>query len=419
MKRLIVCCDGTWQRLASSYPTNVVKIAQAIKPSCSQGIPQLVFYDEGVGSGNIAGKLFAKGDRILGGAFGIGLDTNIQDAYRFLSSNYEPGDEIYLFGFSRGAYTVRSLAGLIRCSGGLLSLRNLREAPLVYEIYRDDALTLKEKELFRKLPIPYGYRDDVDRIQKCREEARRIYTDRTNLTFKQAEEDSNKAREDLARKQTKVRELLTIYGLSEREDSEIRQATKITLLGCWDTVGSLGVPETIPFLSRWVNRKYKFHDYKLSSIIQHALHAISIDEPRRVFDVTPMERRDGDLQPLRQAWFPGGHGCVGGGSQGERALSDAALKWMMDQIGNSEHGFGLGLEFDRDAVEDGIAPDHQGEFDTTPSWFYRLLGLIDREVPAGRFCLLHESTKKRWCDCPYQPKKLKELYEKQLNEWCR
>jgi uncharacterized protein (DUF2235 family) len=91
MKRLIVCSDGTWQRLESVYPTNVVKIAQAIKPTCSWGIPQVVFYDEGVGSGNLAGKLFAKGDRVLGGAFGLGLDTNIQDGYRFLSSNYNQG----------------------------------------------------------------------------------------------------------------------------------------------------------------------------------------------------------------------------------------------------------------------------------------------------------------------------------------
>ncbi len=144
-KRLIVCCDGTWQKLTSVYPTNVVKIAQAIKPSSNDGTAQIVFYDEGVGSGNEAEKLFAKGDRILGGAFGIGIDNNIEDAYRFLCLNYEPGDEIYLFGFSRGAYTVRSLAGLIRCSGGLLLRKDIREAPTAYEIYRDRSLTLKEK----------------------------------------------------------------------------------------------------------------------------------------------------------------------------------------------------------------------------------------------------------------------------------
>ena len=193
---------------------------------------------------------------------------------------------------------------------------------------------------------------------------------------------------------------------------------KLRCLGCWDTVGSLGVPHTIPFLSDWINQKYEFHDHKLSSIIQHALHAVSIDEHREVFNVTPMERKDGDSQPLRQVWFPGGHGSIGGGIKATRALSDAALEWMMNQIGHAEHGFGLGLEFDRDAVEDGIALNHRGAFDTTLDLFYQALGIIEREVPAGQFDLLHKSTKKRWRDCSdYRPQKLQKLYERELNEW--
>ncbi|MBV8886356.1 MAG: DUF2235 domain-containing protein, partial [Chroococcidiopsidaceae cyanobacterium CP_BM_RX_35] len=106
MKRLVVCCDGTWQALNSPYPTNVVKIAQAVKPITTNNILQTVFYDQGVGTGD-------EFDKITGGVFGWGIDKVIQDAYRFLSLNYVAGDEIYLFGFSRGAYTVRSLAGLI------------------------------------------------------------------------------------------------------------------------------------------------------------------------------------------------------------------------------------------------------------------------------------------------------------------
>ena len=121
MKRLIVCCDGTWQKLSSRYPTNVVKMAQAIKPQATGNILQIIFYDEGVGTGD-------KADRIFGGALGWGIDKNIQDAYRFLCLNYEQGDEIYLYGFSRGAYTVRSLAGLIYCSG-LLARNKIRQAP--------------------------------------------------------------------------------------------------------------------------------------------------------------------------------------------------------------------------------------------------------------------------------------------------
>lgn len=430
MKRLIVCCDGTWQKLTSPYPTNVVKIAEAIKPSCSKGIPQVVFYDEGVGSGNMAEKLFAQGDKILGGAFGIGIDNCIQDAYRFLSLNYEPGDEIYLFGFSRGAYTVRSLAGLIRCSGGnllsqnpdesfggLLSLKNIREAPFVYDLYRDKKLTLEEKQEFRKLPIPYEYSDDVVKIEECRKEAHQIYSDRSRVPLEDFKEKGYKtpeAQADLQQKVEQVQELLNKYGLDERKDSEIRQAAKITLLGCWDTVGSLGVPRTFPILSSLINQKYEFHDYNLSSIIKYALHAVAIDEHREVFNVTPMQRDKDDEQPLHQVWFPGRHGCIGGGSREERALSDAALKWMMDQIKE----YGLGLEFDRDAVEDGIVPNHNGDFDTELDLFYRSLGIIDREVPAGQFDNLDESTKERWRDrYDYRPKKLKELYEVQLNDW--
>lgn len=418
MKRLIVCCDGTWQKLSCPYPTNVVKIAEVIKPSCSKGIPQIVFYDEGVGSGNMAEKLFAEGDKIIGGAFGIGIDNNIQNAYRFLSLNYEPDNEIYLFGFSRGSYTVRSLAGLIRCSGGLLSLKNIREAPIAYELYRDRALTLKEKELFRKLPIPQAYRDDAERIKECRKEAHQIYSDRHSLSFEKAGENTVEAQNDLVQKKAKVQALLSKHGLSERLDSEIRQAAKITLLGCWDTVGSLGVPPTVPFLSDWINQKYEFHDCTLSSIIQNALHAVAIDEHREVFNVTPMERAQNDVQPLHQIWFPGGHGCIGGGSKAEQALSDAALAWMMDQINNPAFGLGLGLEFDRTVAEDGILPDHKGKFDATPDPFYRLLGIIDRDIPGRQFDILHESVKKRWRDCPeYRPKKLVELYKKELDEW--
>src|SRR5689334_12397706 len=116
MRRLIVCADGTWNRPdekaadGSDAPTNVVKIARAIRPADRDGVTQVTYYHTGVGTHNPSGSLF-------GGPFGAGLDPNIADCYRFLSHNYVPGDELYFFGFSRGADTVRSLAGLIRNSG--------------------------------------------------------------------------------------------------------------------------------------------------------------------------------------------------------------------------------------------------------------------------------------------------------------
>lgn len=108
MKRIIICSDGTWNRpeenLEEDVPTNVLKFARGIAPMDKKGIKQVVFYDWGVGSYH---------NRAAGGAFGAGLEKNVMDGYRFLVHNYEKGDEIYLFGFSRGAYTVRSLSGLL------------------------------------------------------------------------------------------------------------------------------------------------------------------------------------------------------------------------------------------------------------------------------------------------------------------
>jgi uncharacterized protein (DUF2235 family) len=103
-------------------------MARAIYPGTSEGMPQVVFYDEGVGTGNIL-------ERVTGGAFGDGLEKNVADAYRFLMLNYEEGDEVFLFGFSRGAYTARSTVGLIR-NCGLLHKTHADRVPEAYDIYR-------------------------------------------------------------------------------------------------------------------------------------------------------------------------------------------------------------------------------------------------------------------------------------------
>lgn len=134
MKRLIICCDGTWNRAdqqkdGTLCPTNVVKLAYRVAKRDPEGVPQVLFYDQGVGTGNVL-------DRFTGGAFGGGLIDNIFDAYRFLIANFEPGDEILLFGFSRGAYTVRSVAGMIR-KCGILDRRHVDLYPDTLALYRD------------------------------------------------------------------------------------------------------------------------------------------------------------------------------------------------------------------------------------------------------------------------------------------
>jgi uncharacterized protein (DUF2235 family) len=114
VKRLVLCLDGTWNRADQQEnhepcPTNVLQVA--IRSAKRDGdVVQVIYYDQGVGTGNVL-------DRFSGGAFGDGLEDNIHDAYRFLLANYEAGDQIFLFGFSRGAFTARSVAGMVRKCG--------------------------------------------------------------------------------------------------------------------------------------------------------------------------------------------------------------------------------------------------------------------------------------------------------------
>lgn len=151
-KRLVVCCDGTWNTpdqkdRGKVRPSNVAKMALAVATRGAGGGVQQIFYDKGVGTGLSL-------DRLLGGAFGAGLSQNIEDAYRFLVENYEDGDEIFLFGFSRGAYTARSTAGLIRNSG-LLKREHAKRFDDAYALYRrkDDEShpAAVEAQIFRKM----------------------------------------------------------------------------------------------------------------------------------------------------------------------------------------------------------------------------------------------------------------------------
>ncbi len=134
MKRIILCSDGTWntrdmvdKKTGRRHPTNVTKVARAIKPTADDGTPQIVYYLEGVGTN---GPL----DTFTGGAFGKGIELNILKLYRFIAYNYEVGDEIYLFGFSRGAYTARSLVGFMN-KFGLVEKDDDYFVPDIYTCY--------------------------------------------------------------------------------------------------------------------------------------------------------------------------------------------------------------------------------------------------------------------------------------------
>jgi uncharacterized protein (DUF2235 family) len=129
-KRIVICADGTWNRpeqnLQEDFPTNVLRFARAIKPVADDGVAQQVFYDWGIGSYH---------DEVVAGATGKGLHKNIMDDYRYIVQNYSPGDEIFLFGFSRGAYTVRSLCGLIN-NCGILKRPHAALIQSAFELYK-------------------------------------------------------------------------------------------------------------------------------------------------------------------------------------------------------------------------------------------------------------------------------------------
>ena len=223
MRNLVLCFDGTWKREDQPHPTNVVKTFQAIRRKVGR-ISQVPYYDRGVGSGRL--------DRLRGGAFGIGLTKNVEQGYAWLAKAYQPGDRLYFFGFSRGAYTARSLAGLV----GLCGIPDHTRWP-----------GLKPEAVVRN-----GLRIYRQRNGPGRQEEALTYAGR--------------------------------YGhLHAGTREPVRQ---VWFIGVWDTVGSLGVPfDGLRWLTGW---RHQFHDVELSSQVRYAYHAVAIDENRR-----PSSRRSG------------------------------------------------------------------------------------------------------------------------------
>src|SRR3954447_19809203 len=156
MKRLVVCCDGTWNRpdhidQGVAAPTNVAKIALALADHDASGNAQLLHYEAGVGT--------RRWEHLAGGGLGVGLSRNVQECYRFIVDNYVPGDELYLFGFSRGAFTARSTVGLVR-NAGILRPGHRDRVTQAYALYRNPRRDTEPggiaAELFRR---SYSYSD--------------------------------------------------------------------------------------------------------------------------------------------------------------------------------------------------------------------------------------------------------------------
>jgi uncharacterized protein (DUF2235 family) len=154
-RRLVICCDGTWNMpdpvSGGGSPTNVTKLALGVAGQDAEGRAQLLHYEKGVGTRRF--------ERFTGGAFGVGLSRNVKQCYRFLVDTYEPDDELYLFGFSRGAFTARSLAGLVRNSG-VLRRQHADRVDEAYDLYRSRADEAHPKgieaQIFRRM---YSHED--------------------------------------------------------------------------------------------------------------------------------------------------------------------------------------------------------------------------------------------------------------------
>jgi uncharacterized protein (DUF2235 family) len=380
-RKLIVCCDGTWNEpYHFGAHTNVVKMVRAILPADADGVAQMVYYHPGVGTGNIV-------DRFMGGTLGIGLSANVQAAYDFLATNFVDGDKIYLFGFSRGAYTARSLAGLIGQVGGLLEKRDMDLFPFVYEIYRSRE---------HRKALASGTKVDTERTIRALFSAKQLAGNFDRLTQ-------------------------AILG---------NRTTQIFFIGVWDTVGALGIP--LGWL-RWVGKRlYDFHDTDLSERIRFAYHALAIDERRKSFMPTLWTRpkgrgteQDANKQTLEQVWFAGAHSNVGGGYP-DGALSDIAFLWMAEKAASAQwtNDTGRPLAFDTEYLKN-IDPGMGLLRDSSEGLVWKLAGVKRRTVsgqpPEGKETCeaIHWSARfrmqckaeGRFSPFPYQPDNLAKALE--------
>ncbi|OCL01462.1 hypothetical protein AOQ84DRAFT_402491 [Glonium stellatum] len=261
-------------------PSNVTRLSRAIRPISKDGIPQIVYYHFGVGSqGGIVNK-------VVGGSTGEGLSESVREGYSFLSSNYTPGDEIFLIGFSRGAFTARSIAGLI-AQVGLLTKAGLGYLGVIFK----DVQHQRDPDYRSRNPnIPFPDKPSAH---------------------------DPRYREELARR-----------GLT-------RLNISIRAIGVWDTVGSLGTPRigwlTQVGLQNEESKKMSFYDTKLSNCIENAFQALALDERRTAFSPAVWEKPPGNQTTLRQVWFPGVHSNVGGGYD-DQQLANITLAWMMSQL---------------------------------------------------------------------------------------
>lgn len=297
MKKIAIFCDGTWNSPTIAEPTSVRKLSQALINDPARH--QQVFYFQGIGSSDRFDRGIRKWlKKYGGGAFGWGLDGKVKEAYQAIALFYRPGDEIYLFGFSRGAYTARSVAGMIRKCG---IVRDTSEDGInaAFQLYRKRG--------------PENAPDEPH-----------IWAERRAVSPDFATSDDD---------------------LKLRQDQS--HLVRINYVGVLDTVGARGIPPSVfgPAATLW-NRQYTFHDMALSSLVKSARQALALDERRPLFKPATWDNLDDrpqkpglnggrtdPLRPYQQKWFAGNHRIIGGSSQAAQALCAFPLEWVLQGAG--------------------------------------------------------------------------------------
>lgn len=266
-RNIILLSDGTGNGAAKRNKTNVWRLYDALDLHRED---QIAFYDDGVGSQEFLPF------KLIGGALGWGLKKNVRELYKFLCHNYNPGDRIYLFGFSRGAFTVRMLAGMITYCG-------------VYTAYEDEL--------------------DLDKGARHNYNAFRSHFKTGFLTR-------------LIRKK---------FGKTVPRPTEDKP--DIEFIGVWDTVDAYGLPvDELAYL--WDKLVYPiyFPEFQLSEKVKKGCHALSIDDERKTFHpVLWDETKETIPDRIEQVWFPGVHSDVGGGYP-EYTLALVTLDWMLTKV---------------------------------------------------------------------------------------
>ena len=291
-KNIVICSDGTGNTTIKGRGTNVFKLFEAVDVNGHRSDPnlrrQLAFYDDGVGTEDL------KWIRAIAGATGYGLSRNVKQLYRELCRAYEPGDGIYLFGFSRGAFTVRTLSGLISDCGVI------------------DATKCRTEDEFRE-------------VVRCAYKAyRRKYRAwLTKLLVGPDEMSPDEFRRKYARKDALGQAIVPA----------------IRMLGVWDTVDAVGLPFSLADVWNKVIWQYKFETATLCGAVEKGCHALALDDGRAEFAPVLWNESDPSTRHrVEQVWFAGAHSNVGGGYP-QQGMSLVTLDWMM------KHAEAQGLRF--------------------------------------------------------------------------